>query len=319
MTNSSLDYIHDLVRKVKTIDLAKSHIHHVRARLKHAINEEARLGELLNDKYETVEKLKSSSIPRLFKSILGSKEDEIEMERQEYLQVVLQYNDARKSIELFEFELEVLKNQITQETEIKEKLEEAIRLHRADIFKAYPKIADRVNTIQDDIKAQVANQKELEEALEVGTQLIESLAAIIKNLKHASDWGDWEDNQLSRRLEVQAKNLFVDKAMALVYKTQMLFVKFDKELEDIHDHKKIVGTYHFQDFGNFSKVYYNRLVADWVIQKQIKNTLSNVENVKDSVLLINNTLKHEIHQANEEIIIKGGEIKELIKLSIDNF
>lgn len=314
-----LEEINQLVRQLKTIQLAEGHLHQLHGQIESSKIAEMRLGRLLNDKYESVESLKSSSVRNLFKTILGSREDEIEMERQEYLQVVLQYHDARKSVELMEYEVKVLENQIAQKAEIEALLENAIREHRAEILQAYPKTASRITEIEADINVLVANQKELEEALEVGNELINLLHDISENLLLASDWGDWDDPFLSRKMEVKAKNRYVDKAMIKVHEAQVLFSKFDKELQDIHEHKKIIGTYHFQDFGAFSKVYYNRLIADWVIQKQIKNTRSNVINVRDSVILIATTLKHEIKQADEEIIILCKQIDDLVRLSIDNF
>jgi len=305
-----------LVEKQKIIILSKGHYADVLNRIKTATQDLYRLGDLLNEKYEAVEKLESKSLNNVFKAILGDKETELEMERQEYLQVVLQYNEAKKSIELLEFERDVLKEQINKEDLVDLQLQNAIKEHRSEILAAYPSVAEDVIKLEKKISGISGDKKEIDEAQTVALELISTLEIIIKNLDNASNWGDWEDMKLSQKLEVKAKNLFVDKALKYVYRAQLLFEKFEKELQDIHDHQKITGSYHFHDFGNFTEVYYNRLIADWVIQKRIKNSKQNVEGVYDSVCLISSSLKHEIKKADDMISALTRQIEHVIKKSV---
>lgn len=313
---SDLSEIVALVEIQRTIQLAKSHLVDVQSRLSHARYTVERLMSLLNEKYETVESLESKNVKHLFKTILGNKEAQLEMRRQEYLQVVLQFHEAKKSVELLEYELVVLKKQVSQESIIELKLEKAIKEHRADILKAHPHLSEKIITIEKEISAVSANRKELEEAKLVGEEILQKLALIIKNLDRASSWGDWEDMELSKKLEVKAKNLFVDKAMTNVYVVQILFERFEKELKDIHDHHEITGSYHFHDFGNFTEVYYNRLIADWVIKQRIIDSKQNVEGVHTNTSMIVASLVYEIKKSESYIETLKDAISVLIKGSL---
>ena len=224
--------------------------------------------------------------------------------------------EARKAIELLEYERDVLKKQIRQEALIDLKLEKAIQAHRGDIMNAYPDVANKVILLEKKISTISANRKEVEEALLVAKELNGTLETIITNLDRASNWGDWEDIKLSQKIAVKAKNQFVDKALSKVYAAQLLFEKFEKELKDIYDHQKITGSYHFHDFGNFTEVYYNRLIADWVIQKRIKNSKQNVEGVNDSVSMISSSLTYEMNKADVKIAVLKQQIEFVIKNSI---
>lgn len=315
---SDLSQIVALVETQRAIQLAKGHLIDVRSRLSIARDAVDRLSGLLNEKYENVESLETKNIRHLFKSILGSKEAQLEMRRQEYLQVVLQFHEAKKSVELLEFELEVLKKQVSQESIIDLKLEKAIIQHRDDILKAHPQLSEKIIMIEKEISNISANRKELEEAKYVGEELLQTLSIIIKNLDRASNWGDWEDMALSKKLEVKAKNLFVDKAMANVYVAQLLFERFEKELKDIHDHHQITGSYHFHDFGNFTEVYYNRLIADWVIKQRIQDSKQNVEGVHSNTSMIVASLIHEIKKTESHIDTLKDAIALLIKGSVSD-
>jgi len=313
---SDLSEIISLVESQKTIALAAGHYDDIINRIKSAKEDFHRLGHLLNEKYEAVEQLESKSLNNIFKSILGNKDTELEMERQEYLQVVLQYNEAKKTKELLEYERDVLKKQISQKAIIDLKLEKAIQSHRNDILKAYPDVAVKVIQLEKKISTISANKKEIEEAQSVAQALKSTLEIIITNLDRASNWGEWEDMKLSQKIEVKAKNQFVDKALTKVYVAQMLFEKFEKELNDIYDHQQITGSYHFHDFGNFTEVYYNRLIADWVIKKRIKNSKQNVEGVYDSVSMISSSLTLEIEKVEKKIVALKQQIAFIIKGSI---
>lgn len=313
---SNLSEIVQLVETQRTIRLAKSHLQDVQRRLSQARSVVDRLAQLLNENYETMESLELKSLKNIFKTVLGNKEAQLEMRRQEYLQVVLQYHEARKSVELLQFEEGVLKEQVNTEGHIDQQLEKAIVTHRADILAAHPTLSDQIIAIEKNISKISGNRKELEEAKFVGEEILEVLSVIMRNLNRASDWGSWDAMDFSRKLEAKAKNLFMDKAMANVYIAQLLFERFEKELQDIHNHKEIRRSYHFHDFGNFTEVYYNRLIADWVIQKRIKDSKQIVEGVHSSTSMIVASLNHEIEQSEIQIENLKSEIEHLIKGSI---
>lgn len=315
---TDLSKIIELVETQRTISLAKGHLEDVQNRLSRARSAFVRLDALLNEKYESVESLENQSLRKLFKTILGNKENQLEMRRQEYLQVVLQYHEARKSVEMLEFERKILLKQVQQEEVIELKLEKAIQEHRAEILRRHPLLAKEIIIIEEEISNISANRKELEEAQVVGQELLATLSIIIKNLERASDWGNWDDMKISRKLEVKAKNLFVDKAMANVYVVQLLFERFAKELQDIHNHREIQGSYHFHDFGNFTEVYYNRLIADWIIQERIKDSKQNVEGVNSNTSMIVASLNHEMKQADTQIETLKKQIDDMIKGSLDD-
>jgi len=63
-----------------------------------------------NKDYEELEKL---SIRSIFHKVLGSKEEQMEKEKQEYLQASLKYDEAKKAIELLEIMLFEIRNWVS--------------------------------------------------------------------------------------------------------------------------------------------------------------------------------------------------------------
>jgi uncharacterized protein involved in exopolysaccharide biosynthesis len=85
------------------------------SRLKELIPEITRLKSTLRPlelsmqkEFEDIEALEKIGMKALFYKVLGSQEEQVEKERQEYLQASLKYDQARKSLELLEFEYNIL-------------------------------------------------------------------------------------------------------------------------------------------------------------------------------------------------------------------
>lgn len=75
------------------------------------------LEQQMRKEFEDIENLEKLGMKALFYKVLGSQEEQLEKERQEYLQASLKYDQVRKNLELLEFEYNILKKKIRKSSD----------------------------------------------------------------------------------------------------------------------------------------------------------------------------------------------------------
>ena len=80
------------------------------------------LEQQMRKEFEDIENLEKLGMKALFYKVLGSQEEQLEKERQEYLQASLKYDQVRKNLELLEFEYNILKKKSGNLATIEQKL-----------------------------------------------------------------------------------------------------------------------------------------------------------------------------------------------------
>ncbi len=98
------------ILKCKYFQISKSEkrLHIIKHELELLYNELTAQRAKMNKEHQDVIKLEKLSKQLLFKTILGNKELQLEIERQEYLQAVLEYNATAYNIDLIKYEQEIL-------------------------------------------------------------------------------------------------------------------------------------------------------------------------------------------------------------------
>jgi len=82
-------------------------------------------GVVMKEELADVERLEKNGVSALFQKVLGNHEEQLEKERQEYLQEVLTYNSYIDELEVLNYEKKILANKVSRKQEI-EKLQVAL-------------------------------------------------------------------------------------------------------------------------------------------------------------------------------------------------
>jgi len=161
----------------QNIERIKRHLEDLDGRLQVAYKEQGKLTKTLDKEKEDFEDLQKLSIKGLFYKILGSKEAQIEKERQEYLEAALKYNEVKKSVELLEFEQQTLNEKLQKAPDLKNKLNKLLKEREKAIVKSNSTKGKQLLNLVHEIDRKVAMQREIQEALEVGTKVKEVLVS----------------------------------------------------------------------------------------------------------------------------------------------
>jgi len=128
-----------LLADYQSIIHAKKHLTKLNQRLEEEELVLADLDLILEKEYQGVRKLEGLSVTSLFQTFLGNKEEQYEIEKQEYLHAVLMYNEAKKTVDLLSYEQQVLLEKAQRQQVVYEQLtsllterKQLIRMHPAN-------------------------------------------------------------------------------------------------------------------------------------------------------------------------------------------
>lgn len=298
----ALNVIINAERRLKIIDNEIDIVEHdIRAQSK-------RMKEELSD----VQRLETNGISSLFKKVLGDHEQQLEKERQEYLQEVLSYNSHIDELELLKYEQTILLTKVSNKREI-ENLHKLLLVDKERTIKlSHPEIAGQLKKLDNLISVSYQLIKEIEEAITSGNDVLKHLNLMILNLKYVKQWGLYRMQGKGRYSSYEKKG-YVDKAQKLVGVVQVKFNIFEKELQDLYpDYDLNMDNYHFKAFvDNF----YDGLITDWIIVKKLQVALNGTVAATHKVSRLLSMLLAEKEKTEKTLLTR---IEERTKFLIDS-
>ncbi len=250
---------------------------------------------------EDIETLKKTGVKSLFYKVLGSKEEQLEKERQEYLEANLRYDEARKSLELLEYERNILEGKIKAMpgTELRHK--ELLKKREEEIIASNPNLAAKINAIDAQITERQKMLYEVEEAMQVGRGANHLLEQVLVKLDQAVSWGQWDMAGRRGQMSGHMKLRQIDMAKDLAYKAKISLTQFEKELRDIYGPENFGLTVRIPTFSSFTDIFFDNLITDWIVQQKIQNTRAGVLGVRDKTQRLLITLKGTTPKITAEI------------------
>ncbi|MFS8541335.1 MAG: hypothetical protein LOD89_04510 [Tissierellales bacterium] len=234
----------------------------------------AELFKQLQREEKDVKKLEEMSLSNFINTILGTKWEKLDKEKEEAIAAKLKYdavceelNDLIEDINKLEENIDKLKYlEYEHERLIKQK-EEMVKSLNEDVAARLERITEEESSLLDRIK-------ELEEAIYAGNELLYSLYNVQKKLSSAGNWGLW-DIFGGDMIATMVKHSKLNEAKAEISRVQSLLRKFYRELEDVNEYVDInlnIGT-----FLTFADFFFDGIFSDLAVQSRIRDAESRVE------------------------------------------
>lgn len=267
----------------------------------------------LHKEKREMESLEGKNIKTIFTEILGNKKEQLENERQEYLQEVLHHNGLVDEIEILEYEEKVLKEKCIDnlpqlKKDIRHLLDYKERLLRED-----QKYKPELRAFDNKLIRSSGEIRDIVEAINEAKNLEQKFHSIIRNLKQVKKWGPYRMHGKGRYSSYNKKT-YIDKANREAIVINVQIKKFNKELKDVYPDMDITMSMEF--YKNFIDHFYNNLITDWMIQKKLTsaiNSISNMLNQLTRILLMLSNYREQ-SQVNKKNILEEKEnfIKSII-------
>lgn len=268
------------------------------ARARRSLNEQRQqLWDLETDLAEEradVETLETLSLRGIFLRVLGSKQEQLEKERQEFLAAKLRHDEAEEAITALEREVADLERRLDELGDVEARYRSLLERKEQALLQTDREDARellRLSEAQGDVRSDL---RELREAVSAGRSAVNSLDSAISALRGAENWGT-VDLIGGGLLTTAAKHGRVDEARRWIHQAQQRLRRFRRELADLESRVEI--DIQMGAFETFADYFFDGLIADWIVQSKIRNSLNRTIEMRRHVKTTVNTLQREVKQA----------------------
>jgi len=240
---------------------------------------QTRTSELEKEQVD-VEKLEQMSLTSLFYSVLGSRDEQLEKERQELLSTQLKHGQTKHQLEYLQRELSRLQERLEALKDIDARYESLLaekeRLLQQTNQAAAAQLLDFSKQAAD-INAEL---REITEAITAGNEVLADLDEVIDSLSSAEGWGTWD--MLGGGLIATAiKHSRIDEARDHIHDVQAGISRFQRELADVQQYIDI--NIEISGFESFADYFFDGLIMDWIVQSKIEDSLSRAQDARTMI------------------------------------
>lgn len=275
--NSNLE-IENLIKELKGIELAKSYYKDILFTLKELHQEKSEYEELLGESLKKVQQSESINYKSLFNKLVGRHTKILEIQKQEYLRITLEFNEINKSINVLNYEKELIEDKIDRELELQTNLKTKLRnIHVVikdenlnNFKKVYKAIEDQLRLL-----------KEIEEAIRVSQEVI----ILIESAEEYLTLGGRKEQLVGLSIEMilDDKDFDIIKLQELISKIKFKLQEFETEMGDLFGHLslKTIETNKYSE--NFGKMFREIVLLDWQKNNSLLNSIEFLKNYKISM------------------------------------
>lgn len=258
-----------------------------------------KLSQSLDKELADLEQMESMSMKAVFYKVLGSKEEQLEKERQEYLQASLKFNEQKDKIELLEFELGILNKKLRNKEQLVTNLARLKKQRENEILNSSPQKANELLNISRTVDNNILKQRSISEALSAGKKCLGTIQEIITEMKNAQHWGKWDMYGNRGRQAGYRKHSAIDRAKNLANIANHELRKFMRELQESGEYVEGFQI-NIEGFSSFMDMFFDNLITDWIMQQKIVNSLNMMHSNYDKIARILNSLQHKLESIEQQ-------------------
>lgn len=252
------------------------------------LNEQERLIMKLEMQLESeqadVDRLSRLTLTNLFHTILRSKEEQLELERQQALQAALKLEEAKQQLLNTQADLMAVGDNLSNFRNAEHEYSSLLASKEASLRHA-PSSSKELDLMEDQIAEQIIHVKEISEALSAGSRVLSSLNDASNSLEKAENWGKWDLWANGGMISTMNKHNHIDDAKQFIRNANHQMLNFRDELQDLN--RTIQIHIDISDSLRLADYWFDGLITDWIVQGRIENsqqqTLKAIHKIRDVV------------------------------------
>lgn len=252
----------------------------------------------LETEQQDVEKLTRMSLTNLFHTILRSKQEQLEMERQQVLTAALRLQEAKLSLAELQEELLKTGERIAELSNAHAEYNEWM-VRKEAALRNSPQTARELEEMEEQISDKSLLLKEIGEALAAGKGVMASLTDASNSLQKAENWGNWDMWANGGLISTHIKHGHVDDARNFIHHANRQLQNFHKELADLQRSTNI--QIDISSMLKMADYWFDGLITDWMVQGKINNAQEQTLEALHQVRMIVNTLESDYRAAESEL------------------
>ena len=236
--------------------------------------------------------LEGLSLSGIFYTILGSKVEQTEKERQEFLAAKLKYDRCCHSITYLTQQIELINQELDDLNALDRQYQQLLNQKEQQILQSNDPLTEQLAQVTNQIADARIQQKELDEAQAACKKSLQGLDRVIGMLKSADSWGVW-DMVGGGLFTGIAKHSRLDDARNEIDELQKSLWQLQQELEDVG--AKEMLKIDISSLDRFADLFFDNLITDWVVQSRIRTSLDQAHQLKTSIQPIQKHLQQRSH------------------------
>lgn len=302
--------IHSIIEEYESVRKAKDHLAIVEDELAQAYDKIKSMDAQLDKELKDIDALDKIGVKALFYKTLGSKEEQMEKERQEYLELSLKYKEYKAEVELMEFERDLLVKKSNKIVELQQSLIRLKKARKSEILTGSDlQRKDDLMELMEKLDLHIALKKELSEAVQAGKDAIRALDVVIGHLDEAGHWGKWD--MMGDHRAKYSKRQAIDLAVRRIPEARNRMQIFTRELADLGDTDTNINVNQIRA-NKFTDFFFDNLISDWIVQQRIVGTRNDVQNSKSHVQRVLMSLTREQSQVLEKLELLKNQYNSLL-------
>jgi len=302
----------DFIRKPKI----EKHISLLNKKLKKLKKQTVVLHKFMEKEYLDIEGVEKKGLKSTFKSFLGTLEEALNKERQEYLLAVLNFQAHEREIAAVEFELNILSKKLIELGDVEKRFNKLKNRYFISFNLNNSSKGKKIRNIKEQIIKLNSSQAELREAHKMALKAEEGLEKLKTELEKIEFWGVPDSEKIMKyngkgRFSSYKKKRFIDRTKSLTFKVNGILNRFDEELADVSNTLKIDFSGEINSIQEFLNIFFDNLITDWIVRHKINTAFMALDMIHDKILRIDQMLDFEnerIEEAIKELMIKQTEI-----------
>jgi len=299
------EQIKQKLKQLKNIQIAKLQLKQLKQTREDFKRRLLQIDQHLRKKHQIIERLNNVSILSLYKKVIGKLNSDLDLYKQNYLKLSIEYNDLAKSLDLLEYEIGILTNKATQFQSVKNELKVLLLAEEKLITIGHLK---RWRSVVKKIEFKLNLLVEIEEAIKEGRRINLKFKAAIKYLESiAKEIGQTEKRKSKiERYKVHKE----EKYQSYIIEINHGFIKYETELNDVYSLLLESDNMDEQFSNSFVKDYRTALVHDLRRSKQLNNSWKHLKRYKEIVLNFTTVLRKDVRQIKKELLeLEKQEVK----------
>ncbi|MFX3636327.1 MAG: hypothetical protein ACE3L7_09775 [Candidatus Pristimantibacillus sp.] len=298
MSELNFERLTELKERMHELTKVERKLEYLKKRIREQEVSIVKLEVELEMEQEDVEKLTKLSLSNLFHTILRSKAEQLELERQQELVAALKLQEAKQSLKELKEELVEAGHQLIGLSSVQSDYNNLMLKKEAALHNS-PHAVDELEEMEEHISNKSLLLKEISEALSAGKGVLSSLTYASEHLDKAENWGNWDMWANGGIISTHIKHGHIDDARTSIHNANRQLQDFNKELSDLQKstdiHIDISGTLKMADY------WFDGLISDWLVQGRIKDGQEQVLDALHKIRMVVNTLQTDHSAAEREL------------------
>lgn len=305
----------------KSMDQAQRRLKFLNKEIQGSNQKLNQLAKAVDKEYLDVQELEGKKVIGFLRKMKKEKEEQLEKEKQEYLDAVLRYNQAVKEIELLEFERNVLLDKLLKRPEIEKQYRKELKKYEAALKEEDSKLGQELRKIDQQIVGIHLKNKEILEAHTAGKKCLETFWLIEQHLNSNYRPDDAADQGFVppgwNPIEYFSQIGRLEKARSKLPEASKRLKWFIEQLGDVYSDPETFLGIKAHEFKRFSDYFFESYIADWRFRdriNQLHEEISRIIRILESTMEV---LRNELQKEEEKSEALKDEKTELIRMKLE--